>query len=76
MMDLAIVARTCVAFHSPALDYLWRSATLINLLRCLPSDLVVVEELAVRSGRPQYTMVNAKIRIKPALTLRSEYFGQ
>ncbi|KAJ7937842.1 hypothetical protein B0H13DRAFT_1698631 [Mycena leptocephala] len=56
MMDLAIVARTCVAFHSPALDYLWRSATLINLLRCLPSDLVVVEELAVRSGRPQYTM--------------------
>ncbi|KAJ6491112.1 hypothetical protein C8R45DRAFT_1213177 [Mycena sanguinolenta] len=55
MMDLAIVARTCVAFHSPALDYLWRSATLINLLRCLPSDLVVVEELAVRSGRPQYT---------------------
>ncbi|KAJ7838721.1 hypothetical protein B0H13DRAFT_2418948 [Mycena leptocephala] len=56
MMDLAIVARTCVAFHSPALDYLWRSATLINLLRCLPSDLVVVEELSVRSGRPQYTM--------------------
>jgi hypothetical protein len=37
--DLAVVARTCRAFHGPALDALWRSSALVNVLRCMPSDL-------------------------------------
>ncbi|KAJ7662816.1 hypothetical protein DFH06DRAFT_1088383 [Mycena polygramma] len=37
--DLAAISRTCKAFHSPALDLLWKSATLENLLRLLPSDI-------------------------------------
>ncbi|KAJ7204232.1 hypothetical protein C8J57DRAFT_1407356, partial [Mycena rebaudengoi] len=39
LKDLAVVARTCRAFHGPALDALWRSTALVNLLRCMPSDL-------------------------------------
>jgi hypothetical protein len=42
--DLAVVARTCRAFHGPALDALWRSSALVNLLRCMPSDLYRCEE--------------------------------
>ncbi|KAJ7845132.1 hypothetical protein B0H14DRAFT_2775230 [Mycena olivaceomarginata] len=37
--DLAVVARTCRAFHGPALDALWRSSALVNVLRCMPSNL-------------------------------------
>ncbi|KAJ7776188.1 hypothetical protein B0H16DRAFT_1712566 [Mycena metata] len=44
--ELARLARTCKDFHNPALDCLWRSATLGNLLRCLPPDLCVVDELS------------------------------
>ncbi|KAJ7116895.1 hypothetical protein C8R44DRAFT_983272 [Mycena epipterygia] len=37
---LAVLARTCTAFQNPALDILWRDQdTLMNLLRCMPSDL-------------------------------------
>ncbi|KAJ7465713.1 hypothetical protein FB451DRAFT_422984 [Mycena latifolia] len=36
--DLAVVARTCTAFFGPAIDVLWRSAWLVNLLCCLPPD--------------------------------------
>ncbi|KAJ6560106.1 hypothetical protein B0H19DRAFT_1146509 [Mycena capillaripes] len=42
--NLAVVARTCRAFHGPALDVLWRSSALVNILRCLPSDLYHCEE--------------------------------
>ncbi|KAJ7451218.1 hypothetical protein B0H11DRAFT_2330473 [Mycena galericulata] len=45
LKDLAAVARTCRTFEGPALDYLWKSATLVNLLRCMPSGLWVVEEV-------------------------------
>ncbi|KAJ7895385.1 hypothetical protein B0H13DRAFT_2338876 [Mycena leptocephala] len=40
--DLAAIARKCTAFNGPALDYLWRSATLPVgrlLKRCMPYDL-------------------------------------
>ncbi|KAJ7711233.1 hypothetical protein B0H14DRAFT_3021211 [Mycena olivaceomarginata] len=36
--DLAVLARTSTVFSSHALRLLWESVTLINLLRCLPSD--------------------------------------
>lgn len=36
--DLAALARTSTVFSSHALRLLWKSVTLINLLRCLPSD--------------------------------------
>ncbi|KAF8172411.1 hypothetical protein K438DRAFT_1981577 [Mycena galopus ATCC 62051] len=44
LKDLAVVARTCKAFHGPALDALWRSSPFENLLRCMPSDLYRCEE--------------------------------
>ncbi|KAJ7266247.1 hypothetical protein C8J57DRAFT_1511177 [Mycena rebaudengoi] len=44
LKDLAVVARTCKAFHGPALDALWRSSALVNFLRCMPSDLYCCEE--------------------------------
>ncbi|KAJ7267788.1 hypothetical protein C8J57DRAFT_1325852 [Mycena rebaudengoi] len=44
LKDLAVVARTCRAFHGPALDALWRSTALVNLLRCMPSDLCRCDE--------------------------------
>ncbi|KAJ7465707.1 hypothetical protein FB451DRAFT_422955 [Mycena latifolia] len=42
--DLAVVARTCTAFFGPAIDVLWRSASLMNLLCCLPPDLVEITD--------------------------------
>ncbi|KAJ7116932.1 hypothetical protein C8R44DRAFT_879462 [Mycena epipterygia] len=37
---LAALARTCTTFQNPALDILWRNQdTLMNLLRCMPTDL-------------------------------------
>ncbi|KAJ7154385.1 hypothetical protein C8R43DRAFT_1126463 [Mycena crocata] len=42
---LAALARTCRAFHHPALAVLWEEATLDDLLRCLPVDLVLVEKI-------------------------------
>ncbi|KAJ7728476.1 hypothetical protein B0H16DRAFT_1777547 [Mycena metata] len=42
---LAEVARTCRTFCGPALDHLWRSAILAQLLvGCMPSDLWAVEK--------------------------------
>ncbi|KAJ7471630.1 hypothetical protein B0H11DRAFT_1811909 [Mycena galericulata] len=38
--DLSALARTCTTLCNPALDVLWRSQdTIVNLLRCMPSDL-------------------------------------
>ncbi|KAJ7471647.1 hypothetical protein B0H11DRAFT_1919493 [Mycena galericulata] len=38
--DLSALARTCTTLCNPALDVLWRSKdTIVNLLRCMPSDL-------------------------------------
>ncbi|KAJ7281139.1 hypothetical protein C8J57DRAFT_1711980 [Mycena rebaudengoi] len=36
--DLTVLARTSTVFSSHALRLLWKSVTLISLLRCLPSD--------------------------------------
>ncbi|KAF7358877.1 F-box domain-containing protein [Mycena sanguinolenta] len=39
---LAVLARTCRTFYAPALDQLWSDqagAGVVNLLRCMPSDL-------------------------------------
>ncbi|KAJ6494461.1 hypothetical protein C8R45DRAFT_177094 [Mycena sanguinolenta] len=44
LQDLAVLARTCCTFHRPALDHLWRSSTPLNLFRCMPADLWVVDE--------------------------------
>ncbi|KAJ7186615.1 hypothetical protein C8R46DRAFT_1341967 [Mycena filopes] len=41
---LAALARTSSFFSDVALDFLWRSAVLINLLRCLPADLWSINE--------------------------------
>jgi hypothetical protein len=45
LQDLAVLARTCCTFHGPALDHLWRSSALVNLLRCMPADLWMVDEV-------------------------------
>ncbi|KAJ7657413.1 hypothetical protein DFH06DRAFT_1473348 [Mycena polygramma] len=43
-LDIAVVARTCKSFTSPALDHLWRSTTLSRFLaQCMPSDLCAVD---------------------------------
>ncbi|KAJ7848436.1 hypothetical protein B0H13DRAFT_73789 [Mycena leptocephala] len=55
--DLAVVARTCRAFHDPALDALWRSSALVNLLRSMPSDLYHCKE----SG-PEWNVTNVTCR--------------
>ncbi|KAJ7239320.1 hypothetical protein C8J57DRAFT_1372855 [Mycena rebaudengoi] len=44
LQDLAVLARTCGTFHGPALDHLWRSSTIVNLLCCMPGDLWGVNE--------------------------------
>ncbi|OBZ67047.1 hypothetical protein A0H81_12882 [Grifola frondosa] len=37
--SLAILARTCRAFHEPALDALWEfQPNLVNLIKCMPQD--------------------------------------
>ncbi|KAJ6504964.1 hypothetical protein C8R45DRAFT_971542 [Mycena sanguinolenta] len=46
LQDLAVLARTCGTFREPALDRLWRSTTLVNLLRCMPADLWVIDDEA------------------------------
>ncbi|KAJ7142952.1 hypothetical protein C8R44DRAFT_974416 [Mycena epipterygia] len=51
---LAVLARTCTAFHGPALDVLWSSSALVDLLRCLPSDLWVMEN--TRDALVNYSM--------------------
>ncbi|KAJ7209351.1 hypothetical protein B0H12DRAFT_1158040 [Mycena haematopus] len=50
------VARTSKAFHARSVQFMWRSATLGNLLACLPADLCVVDkaspEYKIRLLRP------------------------
>ncbi|KAJ7218183.1 hypothetical protein C8J57DRAFT_1732272 [Mycena rebaudengoi] len=42
--DLASLARTCTIFQGPALDVLWKvQRTLMNLVRCMPTDLFDVQ---------------------------------
>ncbi|KAJ7118306.1 hypothetical protein C8R44DRAFT_738248 [Mycena epipterygia] len=54
---LAALARTCRAFHDPALHQLWRSQnTLHNLIRCLPRDLW--EEIRVSRQLPGFSTQN------------------
>ncbi|KAJ7082299.1 hypothetical protein C8R44DRAFT_753785 [Mycena epipterygia] len=49
---LAALARTCRTFHDPALDILWKEPNdLMNILRCLPSDVFTVKRDPV-SYRP------------------------
>ncbi|KAJ7623886.1 hypothetical protein DFH06DRAFT_1340210 [Mycena polygramma] len=44
LRDLAVAARTCTIFQSPALDYLWSHVSLGMLLtQCMPSDLWAVD---------------------------------
>ncbi|KAJ6592862.1 hypothetical protein B0H19DRAFT_10477 [Mycena capillaripes] len=56
LQDLTVLARTCGTFREPALNHLWRSSALVNLLRCMPSDLWVVDDAAwkcnVHARRP------------------------
>ncbi|KAJ6522220.1 hypothetical protein DFH09DRAFT_1372767 [Mycena vulgaris] len=48
--DLAAVARTCMAFYGPSIDFLWRFSTLASLLLCLPPDLVIVDTVTGKWG--------------------------
>ncbi|KAJ7478736.1 hypothetical protein B0H11DRAFT_2424232 [Mycena galericulata] len=51
--DLSALARTCTALCNPALDVLWRSQdTIVNLLRCMPSDLWEINADKDRLQRP------------------------
>ncbi|KAJ7840654.1 hypothetical protein B0H13DRAFT_1565214, partial [Mycena leptocephala] len=44
--ELAALARTCMIFHGPALDSLWRhQRTIVNLIKCMPDDLWSVETI-------------------------------
>ncbi|KAJ7141782.1 hypothetical protein C8R43DRAFT_1238415 [Mycena crocata] len=54
---LASLAQTCRAFHDPALDVLWQHQTLDNLLRCFPTDFVVIEEQAEYRSAKNSTML-------------------
>ncbi|KAJ6549949.1 hypothetical protein B0H19DRAFT_1073847 [Mycena capillaripes] len=45
LTDVAITARVCRFFNGPAITCLWRSAVLVNLIRCMPSDLLDFHEL-------------------------------
>ncbi|KAJ7186657.1 hypothetical protein C8R46DRAFT_1341997 [Mycena filopes] len=44
LRDLAALARTSTVFSNVALDLLWRSAVLLNVLRCLPADMWTIDE--------------------------------
>ncbi|KAJ7839869.1 hypothetical protein B0H14DRAFT_3697324 [Mycena olivaceomarginata] len=63
LQDLAVLARTCCTFHGPALDHLWRSSALVNLLRCMPADLWMVDDV----GEPPY-----KCNMYPRRAIRVE----
>ncbi|KAJ7777403.1 hypothetical protein B0H16DRAFT_1505370 [Mycena metata] len=52
---LATLARTRKAFHDIALDALWRyQSSIINLLRCMPSDLWEVQPPDITATPPRY----------------------
>ncbi|KAJ7714606.1 hypothetical protein B0H16DRAFT_1435411 [Mycena metata] len=55
LRDLAVLARTCTFFSGVALDFLWRSTVLVNLLCCLPSDLWRIDEF--EDGNDQMWLV-------------------
>ncbi|KAJ7211513.1 hypothetical protein C8J57DRAFT_1150661 [Mycena rebaudengoi] len=62
LQDLAVLARTCSTFRGPALDHLWRSSTLVNLLHCMPADLWVVSEVGQSPGMKCYMNPRRPIR--------------
>ncbi|KAJ6534140.1 hypothetical protein B0H19DRAFT_1271881 [Mycena capillaripes] len=48
---LAVLVRTCIAFHDPALDILWRSASVPRvLIYALPTDLWNREDVVGNEG--------------------------
>ncbi|KAJ6540330.1 hypothetical protein B0H19DRAFT_1268930 [Mycena capillaripes] len=56
--DLAAMAKTCQIFLNPALDYLWSSATLVQLvIRCMPADLWAVDPRTTTSYRHQVRLL-------------------
>ncbi|KAJ6449914.1 hypothetical protein C8R47DRAFT_999072 [Mycena vitilis] len=51
---LATLARTCTTFKDPALDYLWKSTTLGQLLTsCMPPDLWAIDIVEPKLNRTQ-----------------------
>jgi hypothetical protein len=56
LQDLAVLARTCSTFREPALDRLWMSSALLNLIRCMPGDLWLVDEVGEHPWK--YNMVS------------------
>ncbi|KAJ7107987.1 hypothetical protein C8R43DRAFT_1044418 [Mycena crocata] len=78
--DLATMARTCSTFQRPALDIVWRSVELGNLLSCLPPDLWGVEsavKITARLLRPiRATDWSRVLFYSPRIkSLRSEFSG-
>ncbi|KAJ6517141.1 hypothetical protein DFH09DRAFT_250004 [Mycena vulgaris] len=57
--DCAALARTSKHFHGPALDILWsKQDTLVNVLKCLPSNLWEEETVSPRSwATPQFRLI-------------------
>ncbi|KAJ6452090.1 hypothetical protein C8R45DRAFT_1041338 [Mycena sanguinolenta] len=45
LQDLAVLARTCGTFREPALNRLWRSLALVNLLCCMPADFWAIDDV-------------------------------
>ncbi|KAJ7502553.1 hypothetical protein B0H11DRAFT_1989089 [Mycena galericulata] len=57
---LAALAQACRAFQPPAFSVLWRDQSdLMQLLKCLPSDLWELEEVGEDLGRP-----NTRLRFR------------
>ncbi|KAJ7918809.1 hypothetical protein B0H13DRAFT_2321119 [Mycena leptocephala] len=58
--SLARLARTCTIFLNPALNVLWRhQGTILNVLRCMPSDLWCITETKPFDDEP--TIIDLKI---------------
>ncbi|KAJ7818644.1 hypothetical protein B0H13DRAFT_2378826 [Mycena leptocephala] len=72
LQDLAVLARTCGTFRGPALDHLWRSSALVNLLRCMPADLWVVDEVGELAWNP-LTMLHYDLL---TLSMHADLFGR
>ncbi|KAF7333422.1 hypothetical protein MVEN_02358000 [Mycena venus] len=75
--DFAALARTCKAFHNPALDVLWRKQdTLTRLLKCLPSHLWEEVMRLIKAPLPEdWEKISAYSRRIRELSLTESWSG-
>ncbi|KAJ7113119.1 hypothetical protein C8R44DRAFT_984926 [Mycena epipterygia] len=63
--DLSRLARTSTIFLHPALNVLWRhQGTIINLLRCMPSDLWEITETQISDEDGEPILMELKITLR------------